>query len=310
MNDNEVFVHPQGIVEAGAEIGANTRVWAWAHILAQAKIGKDCNICDHTFIENEVVIGDRVTIKCGVYLWNGITIEDDVFVGPNATFTNDKFPRSKQRPAKYCETKICKGASIGANATILPVTIGAGAMVGAGTVVTKDVPPNAIVTGNPASIVGYVGTQKIAPPQTVATGFETVSGSGAKLYDIPRFSDVRGDLNVLEVEKILPFPIRRIFYTYGVSSTHVRGEHAHKTCEQFLIAINGSLNVIVDNGKVRDEFVLDSPGKGLYLPAGCWGTQYKHSPDCILLVCASQGYDASDYIRDYEEFIRYKNGAK
>jgi UDP-2-acetamido-3-amino-2,3-dideoxy-glucuronate N-acetyltransferase len=152
-----VSVHQHALVEPGARIGPGTRIWAFAHILPGAVIGRDCNICDQTFIENDVVVGDRVTIKSGVQLWDGVTLGDDVFVGPNATFTNDPFPRSRQRPTSFPRTFVCNGASIGANATILPgLTIGEAAMVGAGAVVTKDVPPEAIVVGNPARIVGYV----------------------------------------------------------------------------------------------------------------------------------------------------------
>ena len=126
-------------------------------MLPGAVIGADCNICDHTFIENDVRVGDRVTIKCGVQLWDGIRIEDDVFIGPNATFTNDPFPRSKRQPEQFDRTVVRQGASIGANATILPgVTVGVNAMVGAGAVVTRDVPPLAVVTGNPARITGWM----------------------------------------------------------------------------------------------------------------------------------------------------------
>ncbi len=306
MNTDSYFVHQNGIVDEGAVVGNRTRVWAWAHILNGAVVGADCNLCDHTFVENGVRIGDRVTVKCGVYIWDGVTIEDDVFIGPSVTFTNDKFPRSKQWPERYWKTKICKGASIGANATILPVTIGAHAMVGAGAVVTKDVPAYAIVVGNPARIVGYADVEKIPVAKEKIPGNTASSKTGAKVYPIPSFTDVRGDLSVLEFEKFLPFPVRRIFYTYGVNSTEVRGEHAHKTCEQFLIALNGSLNVIVDNGTVREEFVLDSPTYGLHLPSGCWGIQYKHSKDSVLLVLASHGYEASDYLRNYDEFLQYK----
>ena len=148
--------HPQALVES-EKIGANTRIWAFVHILPGARLGADCNICDHVFIENEVVLGDRVTVKNGVQLWDGVTLEDDVFVGPNATFTNDREPRSRQRPAAWPQLRVCKGASIGANATLLPgITIGEYAMVGAGAVVTRSVPARAVVVGNPARITRYL----------------------------------------------------------------------------------------------------------------------------------------------------------
>ena len=147
-------VHPLADVQS-PHVGEGTRVWQFVVILAGARIGKDCNVCAHVFIENDVVVGDRCTIKCGVQLWDGITLGDDVFVGPNVTFTNDPFPRSRVRPADgFPKTMVCRGASIGGGAVILPgVTIGADAMVGAGAVVTKDVPPGVVVVGNPARIV-------------------------------------------------------------------------------------------------------------------------------------------------------------
>lgn len=142
---------------AGSQIGERTRIWQFVVILNGAEIGSDCNICAHCFIESDVKIGDRVTIKCGVQIWDGIEIEDDVFIGPNATFTNDMFPRSKQHSAKYTKTLLKKGCSIGANATILPgLIIGEGAMIGAGSVVLSNVPNNAVVTGNPAKIVRFI----------------------------------------------------------------------------------------------------------------------------------------------------------
>lgn len=148
----DCFIHPNALVET-CKIGSGTRIWAFSHVLPGASIGADCNICDHVFIENEVTLGDRVTVKCGVQLWDGLSLEDDVFVGPNVTFTNDIFPRSKQ-PFTLLKTIVRRGATIGANATILPgVVIGEYAMVGAGSVVTKDVPPRALVVGNPARFV-------------------------------------------------------------------------------------------------------------------------------------------------------------
>jgi len=149
------YTHPQALVESDA-IGEHTRIWAFTHVLPGARIGSDCNICDHVFIENDVIIGDRVTIKCGVQIWDGIRLADDVMIGPNATFTNDLFPRSK-KPFQLRSTIVEQGASIGANATILcGITIGAGAMIGAGSVVTRDVPPNAVVVGNPGRIIRFL----------------------------------------------------------------------------------------------------------------------------------------------------------
>ena len=149
----QYFKHSHALVETD-KIGKGTRIWALVHILPGATIGSHCNICDHVFIENDVVIGNRVTIKNGVQIWDGVRLENDVFVGPNATFTNDQFPRSQKPPLKFLKTIVKKGASIGANATILPgVVIGEKAMVGAGAVVTKDVPKYAVVVGNPAKIL-------------------------------------------------------------------------------------------------------------------------------------------------------------
>jgi UDP-2-acetamido-3-amino-2,3-dideoxy-glucuronate N-acetyltransferase len=151
----EPFIHERALVETDA-IGPRTRIWAFAHVMTGAVIGADCNICDHTYVEGDVVIGDRVTIKSGVYLWDGLRVEDDVFIGPQATFTNDHFPRSKQLFTQQTIT-LRQGASIGAGAIILPgVTVGELAMVGAGAVVTRDVPERVVVQGTPARVVRAV----------------------------------------------------------------------------------------------------------------------------------------------------------
>lgn len=153
---NQPYIHPLADVKS-VNIGQKTKVWQFSVVFQNAVIGENCNICAHTLIENDVQIGNNVTVKSGVYIWDGITLEDNVFIGPCVAFTNDKKPRSKQYPNEFPKTRVKKGASIGANATILPgITIGANALVGAGAVVTKDVPENAIVVGNPAVIKGYV----------------------------------------------------------------------------------------------------------------------------------------------------------
>ena len=149
-------IHPSADVQS-QKIGEGTRIWQFVVILPGAVIGKDCNICSHVFVENDVVVGDRCTVKCGVQLWDGVVLEDDVFVGPNATFTNDPFPRSRVMPESFPKTSIKRGASIGANATILPgLVIGERAVVGAGAVVVADVPAGAIVAGNPARILRMI----------------------------------------------------------------------------------------------------------------------------------------------------------
>jgi UDP-2-acetamido-3-amino-2,3-dideoxy-glucuronate N-acetyltransferase len=159
----DYFVHPHACCETET-VGEGSRVWAFAYIQRGARIGRDSNICSHVFIEDQVVLGDRVTIKSGVQVWNGVRIGDDVFVGPNASFTNDLFPRSRQAPMANTETIVERGASIGANATILPgITIGRGAMVGAGAVVTRSVAPNTLVVGNPARAVGPVEDAETRP---------------------------------------------------------------------------------------------------------------------------------------------------
>lgn len=146
-----VFVHPNALVDQGAKIGSGSRVWAFAHIVKGAVLGQDCNICDHTFVEGKVRLGDRVTLKSGVYLWDGVMAEDGVFIGPAAVFVNDLRPRSRSAHWKCSETLLREGCSIGANATVLAgIQIGRFAMVGVGAVVTRDVPDFALMVGNPA----------------------------------------------------------------------------------------------------------------------------------------------------------------
>jgi dTDP-4-dehydrorhamnose 3,5-epimerase-like enzyme len=258
------------------------------------------------------VIGDRVTIHCGVQLWDGVTLEDDVLIGPNATFTNDRFPRSNQPPERLLPTLVKRGASIGANATILPgITIEEQVMVGAGAVVTRNVPRNAVVAGNPARIISYAGARRPAEPAPSAApaeiGPEETRVEGVILRRLPMAPDLRGNLSFGEVSKQIPFAIKRYFLVFDVSSEQVRGEHAHRTLHQFLICVHGRCCVVADDGVHGQEFVLDSPNIGLYIPPMTWAVQYKYSRDGVLLAFTSDLYDPGDYIRDYAEFLALKN---
>lgn len=300
------MIHPSADVHS-TSIGEATRIWQFVVVLAQARIGSDCNICAHVLIENDVVIGDRVTVKSGVQLWDGLRVEDDVFIGPNVTFSNDKFPRSRQYLASPLTTHVAAGASLGAGCTILPgLSIGQNAMVGAGAVVTRSVPANAIVVGNPARIVGYVEADRRAPMDGRVAGDAPLQPTwvkGVTLHRLPRVTDIRGSLTVGEFERSVPFQARRYFMVFDVPSVETRGEHAHHACHQFLVCVRGQLSVVADDGTNREEFVLDRPDLGLHLPPRVWGIQYKYSADAVLLVFASHYYDADDYIRDYDQFL-------
>ena len=300
------FIHPNALCESNS-IGEGTRVWAFVHVLPGARVGTDCNLCDHVFIENDVVIGNRVTVKCGVQIWDGLRIEDDVFVGPNVTFTNDPFPRSKRHLACYPQTTVRRGASIGANATILPgLSIGENAMVAAGAVVTRSVPPNAIVRGNPARITGHVtAITNDGPTSNVQEPASAMATRvpGVTLNLLPLVHDMRGELSFGEFEQHIPFMPKRYFMIFNVPAEGVRGEHAHRKCHQFLVCVRGRCRAVVDDGNVREELALERPNVGLYMPPMVWGTQYHYSQDAVLLVLASHHYDPADYIRDYRDFL-------
>jgi UDP-2-acetamido-3-amino-2,3-dideoxy-glucuronate N-acetyltransferase len=309
--DVNYFVHPKGLCDT-PKVGTGTRIWAFTHILDGAVIGRDCNICDHVFIEEQVILGDRVTVKSGVQLWNGLIVEDDVFIGPNATFSNDRFPRSKQNQEALPITTICRNASIGSGSTILPgLTVGHNAMIGAGSVVTSNVQPNAIVTGNPARVVGYVDTKREGTTfRTAGTSgdrFPSVAQTtvkGVALHRLKRVEDLRGNLLVGEFTRELPFVPARFFTIFDVPGAHVRGEHAHYSCEQFLICLRGTCSIVAEDGHHREEIVLDSPDYGMYICPMTWTTLYRFSTEAMLLVFASAFYDPDDYIRDYDVFLK------
>jgi dTDP-4-dehydrorhamnose 3,5-epimerase-like enzyme len=186
-------------------------------------------------------------------------------------------------------------------------------MVGAGAVVTRDVPPNAVVVGNPAVIVSYQDSSGFSKRSLEGGASRALDDIGTRhqlgvgscwIERLPNFADMRGSLAVVEQGSGLPFVPKRVFWVFNVPSRDVRGEHAHRRCEQFLVATHGGLSVVVDDGRKREEIRLDTSTLGLYLPPMIWGVQYKFDADAVLLVAASERYDASDYIRDYAQFCR------
>jgi UDP-2-acetamido-3-amino-2,3-dideoxy-glucuronate N-acetyltransferase len=296
------FVHPKALVES-EHIGDGTRIWAFAHVLKGARLGADCNICDGVFVESKAVIGDRVTIKSGVQVWDGVTLEDDVFVGPNATFTNDLFPRSKVFFEHYPETKVERGASIGANATILPgLVVGRGAMVGAGAVVIQDVPAYAVVVGNPARVVRYVDPADPAranPAPVVADEPLTVAGAAWVPGAVAR--GMCGRAVTREAQAGLPFAVQSLTTVSGVDPA-ARRQHALKDGRQLLVCLQGGLTVELDDGRTRQAVRLEGPARGLLVGPRTWVLQRDFSADALLMILGSHAPAADTQVDEYAAF--------
>lgn len=253
----------------------------------------------------EVEHPNSVIIKPGAFIETGVVLHKDVIIGANAVVLS-----VDEITGIIAPTIIKAGAVIGANATVLQgLTVGEKAYIKPGSVVTRSIPPLAIVEGNPATITGYLSTHADSTHEySKADEFENNGIINSKVRGVTfhRFkfvSDLRGNLAVGEFEREVPFIPKRYFLVLDVPTAETRGEHAHRQCEQFLICIKGTCSVVADNGRIREEFTLDKPYKGLYLPPMVWGIQYKYSPDAVLLVFASHYYDSADYIRDYSEFL-------
>jgi acetyltransferase-like isoleucine patch superfamily enzyme len=298
-----VFVHPQGICDS-LNVGAGTRVWAFAHVLSGAVVGTECNICDHVFVENDVVIGDRVTIKSGVQLWDGIRLEDDVFVGPNATFSNDRYPRSKIYPAEYLKTVVRRGASIGANATILPgLAIGERALVAAGSVVTRDVPARVLVQGNPARPSAFLDADLLDASLCDPTEGACELLPGVELYRLSQTIERGGTLVAIDLAHNVPFAPQRFFALTGAPNGVLTGDQAYIRCIQFVVLLSGAVTALVDNARKRRAVRLAVPGTAILIPAGTWGGYLAFAPGTTLGVFASEPDSPADCIRDYREFL-------
>jgi len=254
------------------------------------ELGSGVMIGSHSSVEEGARIGNDVIIKSGVHLYCGMVVEDGVHIGTNATFASARLPGDSQGTDQPIVLR--KGCVIGANATLC-----AGVTVG----------EQAIVAGNPAKVVGFADTPAthVQAPARSSGHVQQIESKvrGVRAFQLPFISDPRGNLTVGEFERGLPFAPLRYFITFDVPSASMRGEHAHKECEQFLICVRGSCNVVVDDGTQREEFVLDRPTFGVYVPPMVWATEYKHSADSTLMVFASHHYDPADYIRDYDEFL-------
>ncbi len=264
----------QSAVVLSKEIPVEVIIGPFTLVSENVFIGKNVYIQSHILIDQGVRIGDNVVVESGARLGKNCVIESGVFIGKNAIIEDN-------------------------------VSLHLGSYISPGANVTMDVPPYAVIGGSEGSIIGYVDAgpdNRDALEEAVPVSKRKSRVRGVKIIDLPNHLDLRGNLTVGEFEKDLPFSPKRYFVVYGVSSERIRGEHAHFRCHQFLICVNGICSVIADDGYDRQEFSLDRPNQGLYLPPMTWGIQYKFLQAAVLLVFASEPYDPEDYIRDYSKF--------
>ena len=255
------------------------------------------------------VLGPFVEVGEHVTLESGVTVDGHVRLPPGLTAARDARIGAGAVFEAGAPIRLEAACRVGAGAVIAAgVVVGAGAVVAPGAVVLRPVQPFAEVAGNPAAVCGFAST--VPPVRAVAAasdGGYSVRGTtvrGVTVHTMPFFHDPRGDLTVGEFGRHLPFQPRRYFITFDVPNASLRGEHAHRRCAQFLICVRGSCAVVADDGRNREEFLLDRPVVGVHVPPMVWATEYKHSPDSTLMVFASDFYDPDDYIRDYQEFLR------
>jgi carbonic anhydrase/acetyltransferase-like protein (isoleucine patch superfamily) len=264
------------------DLAEDCSVGAFSTIGERASIGNRTVVGSHVTVGESGVIGSEAEIADGARIGTGSIIEDQVVVGSGAV--------------------VASGLRLGLNCLVRP-----------GAVVLADVPPNAIVEGNPARIVGYVDSMRRsgdvingAAALAADSGRSVSLGVGdAAVWRLPRFEDLRGALVPAEFESDLPFVPQRLFFVFDVPGERVRGEHAHKTCAQLMVAVHGALSVVADDGRRSQEVRLDQPTVGLFLPPRVWGIQYQFTEEAVLAVFASAQYDPDDYIRRYSDFLQF-----
>ena len=268
----------------------------FARVMPSVIVGRSVRVAAQAFVGECALLGDRVQVAELACIGAGVRVEADARIDAGAILAGG------QEPA----TVVRSGASIGAGAVVSAgLHIGQNACIAPGAVVTRSVPPNAIISGNPGQISGYVDAHDVGRIEGTGgdVGARVTAVRGVTLHRLPEVEDLRGNLSVGEIGADVPFEVKRYFLVHGVPNMEIRGEHAHRQCHQFLIAVHGSIRVVADDGVSRAEFVLDRPSLGLHLPPMTWGIQYRYSADAVLLVLASHHYDGGDYIRDHDEFL-------
>jgi UDP-2-acetamido-3-amino-2,3-dideoxy-glucuronate N-acetyltransferase len=302
------MIHP--LADVKGEVGAASVVMQFAVVEEGARIGERCVIGPHCFVGTGVVLGDDVHLEPGVRLVSPAKVGVRVKFGPNVSLTD----LSGAAAGQLTPTTIADDADIEANVVLYPgIAVGLRAHLEAGSIVRHNVPSFARVAGNPSRIVGYVDTGKptLVSPLTSSELPEPViatSVKGVTLHRLPLITDIRGGLTFGEFGRSIPLAAKRYFVVLNVPSVETRGEHAHRKCAEFLVCVTGQCSVVADDGHQREEFLLNRPTVGILLPPMVWRVHYKYSEEAVLMVFASEYYDASDYIRDYAEFQREVSG--
>jgi UDP-2-acetamido-3-amino-2,3-dideoxy-glucuronate N-acetyltransferase len=293
----QALVHPTASVESN-RVGCGSSIGAYSRIGPEVTLGERVTVGERVSIDGRVEIGPGVEIAPDAYLRGPLTVEAGVRIGPRCCMDAGGAERGMV---------LCEGSMAGAQSTIWPgVTVGRRACIEPGSVVTKNVPAMAVVAGNPAQIVRYSAARPATRAAQAFAGAAAVATEvpGVMLHELPLHEDLRGNLTFGEAQRHVPFEIKRYFLTFAVVSEEVRGEHAHRRLEQFLVCINGRVRIAADDGRVQADFLLERPNLGLYIPPMIWSVQYRFSADAVLLGLCSDLYDPADYIRDYAEFLQ------